>query len=76
MYFKSILVFTAIIFWNNLLNSQITKVDSQWYVLNYEGRSFGSVGTTGQYPYLNQMVDGNSVVKIIGTSTPSTYLHA
>ncbi|MBK9720139.1 MAG: hypothetical protein IPO78_00800 [Saprospiraceae bacterium] len=74
MYFKSILVFTAIIFWNNLLNSQITKVDSQWYVLNYEGRSFGSVGTTGQYPYLNQMVDGNSVVKIIGTSTPSTYL--
>ncbi|MGB3083600.1 MAG: hypothetical protein WBB21_02720 [Saprospiraceae bacterium] len=70
MYFKSFLVFTAIIFWDNLLNSQITKVDQQWYVLNKNGRSMGSVSLTGEYPFGNSL--NNNPFTIHSISVPST----
>lgn len=68
MNFKSIVFLFLSICTINILNSQITKVDSQWYVLNSQGRSMGSVGSTGQYPYGNYLNANN--INIVGTTSP------
>ncbi len=68
MNFKLIIFLFLSICTINFLNSQITKVDSQWYVLNKNGRSLGSVNATGQYPYGNYLNANN--INIIGTTSP------
>lgn len=70
MNFKSIVILFLSICTINILNSQITKVDSQWYVLNGSGRSFGSVSSTGEYPYGNLLTNAPFTIHSIGA--PST----